>query len=94
MLLNPGYSSEPKELSGWVLTIKVADSFAEEVIDMTKAVPNVSAITTTPTGAHICLDGDCSLWTDDNNFKKLVADLKKFRAMLINNGKSLDGIKS
>ena len=88
------FRDEASGPSGWVLTIRVADSFKEEVIDMTRTVPNVSAITTTPTGAHICLGGDYSLWTDDNNFKKLVADLKKFRAMVINNGKSLGGIKS
>ena len=88
------FRDEASRPSGWVLTIRVADSFKEEVIDMTRTVPNVSAITTTPTGAHICLGGDYSLWTDDNNFKKLVADLKKFRAMVINNGKSLGGIKS
>ena len=77
----------------WVLQIKIADDFTQEVIDMAKNVPCVSSITTTPTGGFICLGGDYSLWTDDNAFKKFLSDLKKFRTTVIQNGKALGGIK-
>lgn len=60
---------------------------------MARNVPTVSSITTTPSGGFICLGGDYSLWTDDNLFKKVMADLKKFRNTVIQNGKALGGIK-
>ena len=77
----------------WVLQLKIADKFTQEVIDVSKSVPCVSSITTTPNGGFLCLGGDYSLWTDDNAFKKLLADVKKFRATVIQNGKALGGIK-
>ena len=77
----------------WVLQIKIADDFTQEVIDMAKSVPCVSSITSTPSGSFLCLGGDYSLWTDDNMFKKLIADLKKFRSTVIQNGKSFGSIK-
>ena len=83
----------PEQPSRWVLTVKIAQEFSEEVIDMSKSVPTVSAITTTPTGGYLCLGGNYELWTDNNNFKKFIADLKKFRATVIQNGKALGGIR-
>ena len=77
----------------WVLQIKIADDITQEVIDMARNVPTVSSITTTPAGGFICLGGDYSLWTDDNSFKKILADIKKFRNTVIQNGKALGGIK-
>lgn len=77
----------------WVLQIKIADDFTQEVIDMAKNVPCVSSITSTPTGAFMCLGGDYSLWTDDNLFKKFIADLKKYRATVIQNGKAFGSIQ-
>ena len=89
------FRDEASGPSGWVLTIRVADSFAGEVIDVTKSlIPTLSSLTTTPTGAHLCLGGDYSIWTDDNNFKQLIADLRKCRAMVINSGKSVGAIKT
>ena len=83
----------PEQPSRWVLTVKIAQEFSEEVIDMSKSVPTISAITTTPTGGYLCLGGNYELWTDNNNFKKFIADLKKFRATVIQNGKALGGIR-
>lgn len=68
------------EQSGkWALRIEVANDFKQEVIDLTKKVPCLSSITTTPNGGFLTLGGDYSLWTDDDLFKKLLSDLKKFR---------------
>ena len=89
------FRDEASGPSGWVLTIRVADSFAGEVIDVTKSlIPTMSSLTTTPTGAHLCLGGDYSIWADDNNFKQLITDLRKCRAMVINSGKSVGAIKT
>lgn len=88
-LLNP----HAQDNKSWVLQIKIADDITQEVIDMARNVPTVSSITTTPAGGFICLGGDYSLWTDDNSFKKILADLKKFRNTVIQNGKALGGIK-
>ena len=60
---------------------------------MAKNVPTVSSITSTPAGSFICLGGDYSLWTDDNSFKKIISDIKKYRNTVIQNGKALGGIK-
>ena len=81
------------EAKRWVLQIKIADDFTQEVIDMAKNVPTVSSITSTPAGSFICLGGDYSLWTDDNSFKKIISDIKKYRSTIIQNGKALGGIK-
>ena len=88
-LLNP----QSQNNKSWVLQIKIADDITQEVIDMAKNVPTVSSITTTPAGGFLCLGGDYSLWTDDNAFKKIIADLKKFRNTVIQNGIALGGIK-
>ena len=86
--------SDSPQSSGWVLTVKIAHDFSEEVIDMSKSIPRKASITTTPEGGFLCLGGDYSLWTDDNSFKKFIADIKKFRATVIQNGIALGGIKA
>ena len=78
----------------WVLQIKVANSYKEDFIDMSKKIPTVSSITTTPEGGFLCLGGNYDLWQDDNLFKKMMADLKKYRATVIQNGIALGGIKN
>ena len=60
---------------------------------MTKKVPCISSITTTPNGGFLTLGGDYSLWTDDELFKNLLSDLKKFRKTVIQNGIAQGGIK-
>ena len=88
-------NGQPEDLqsSGWVLTVKIAHSFSEEVIDMSRNIPRKASITTTPEGGYLCLGGDYSLWTDNDNFKKFIADIKKFRNTVIQNGIALGGIK-
>ncbi len=87
------YDNQTNNNNQWVLQIRIAHSFNQEVFDMTKNVPRQSSILTTPDGAFLCLGGNYDLWTDDNNFKKFIADLKKFRATVIQNGIALGGIK-
>ena len=87
------YDNDTNTNNQWVLQIRIAHSLDEEVIDMTKHIPRQSSILTTPDGAFLCLGGNYDLWTDDNNFKKFIADLKKFRATVIQNGIALGGIK-
>ena len=60
---------------------------------MSRGIPREASITTTPKGGYLCLGGDYSLWTDDNNFKKFLADIKKFRATVIQNGVAFGSIK-
>ena len=87
------YDNQTNNNNQWVLQIRIAHSFNQEVVDMTKNVPRQSSILTTPDGAFLCLGGNYDLWTDDNNFKKFISDLKKFRATVIQNGIALGGIK-
>ena len=77
----------------WVLTVRIAHDFREEVIDLSKGIPRIASITTTKDGGLLTLGGNYENWTDDNAFKKLIADLKKFRATVIQNGIALGGIK-
>ena len=85
-------AGEPKAAE-WILTVKIAEDFQEEVIDVNKNVPTVASIITTPKGGYICLGGDYSLWSNPENFKKLIRDLKKFQSTVIQNGRALGGIK-
>ena len=79
---------------GWVLTVRIANDFREEVIDLSKGIPRISTIATSKEGGLLTLGGSYELWTDDNNFKKLISDLKKFRSTVIQNGIDLGGIKN
>ena len=88
-LLND-YSTQP---SGWVLNIRIAHTLEQEVIDLSKGVPRIATITTSKDGGLLTLGGSYDNWTDDNAFKKLIADLKKFRSTVIQNGIALGGIK-
>ena len=60
---------------------------------MSKSVPTVASITTTPYGAFLSLGGNYEFWKDDNSFKRFIADLKKYRSVAIQNGVALGGIK-
>lgn len=83
-----------QETGTWQLRIEVANDFKQEVIDVSKSVPRIASIQTTPNGGFLVLGGDYSLWQDDNNFKRFVADLKKYRSVVIQNGVALGGIKN
>ena len=84
----------PEQPGQWVLQIRIAHEFREEVIDMRRGIPRKASITTTPDGGYLSLGGDYTLWTDDSNFKKFVADLKKFREAVIQNGIALGGVQA
>ena len=79
--------------SGWVLNIRIAHTLEQEVIDLSKGVPRIATITTSKDGGLLTLGGSYENWTDDNAFKKLIADLKKYRSAVIQNGIALGGIK-
>ena len=79
--------------TGWVLSIRIAHNLEQEVIDLSKGVPRIASITTTKDGGLLTLGGSYENWTDDNSFKKLISDLKKFRSTVIQNGIALGGIK-
>lgn len=77
----------------WVLTVRFAHDFREEVFDLSKGIDPISIINTSKDGGVLTLGGNYELWTDDNAFKKLIADLKKLRKTVIQNGIALGGIK-
>ena len=52
-----------------------------------------SVIITSPDGGYIKLGGAYQLWADDALFKKIITDLKRFREVVIANGRALGGIK-
>ena len=80
---------------GWVLTVRIANDFQKEAFDLTHfSIPNVSCIITTPDSALLTLGGSYDEWADNDKFKKIIADLKKFRSTVIQNGIDLGGIKN
>ena len=83
-----------QETGTWQLRIEVANDFRQEVIDVSKSVPRIASIQTTPNGGFLVLGGDYSLWQDDNSFKRFISDLKKYRSVVIQNGVALGGIKN
>ena len=85
--------ASPLPPNRWVLTVRIVDGFKEEVIDLSKAIPTVSCINTTPTGGFLTLGGSYELWTDNRNFKRFIDDIKKYRNTVIQNGIALGGIK-
>ena len=78
--------------STWVLHVEIGDN-KEDYIDMRKGIQPQSVIITSTEGGWLKLGGDYALWTDESLFRKVVADLKKLRSSVIQNGKALGGIK-
>ena len=76
---------------GWVLQIKVAHEFKEEVIDLSKDVPVECSITATPKGAYFTLGGNWSLWTEKNK-KNLIKQINKYFATVQQNGISFGAL--
>ena len=73
----------------WVLSVSIGN-IGQEVIDLAKPT---SIIMTSSEGGFLQLGGNYELWTDDNSFKKLIADLKRLRSSVIQNGIALGAVK-
>ena len=78
----------PKHSGDWILSISVRQELKEEVIDLSKPIPEISTIITANTGAYIALGGSYEHFLDDTLFKGLIAQLKKMRDGVIQQGKS------
>ena len=82
------------EQGGWVLQIKIATEFKEEIIDMRgQTIPVISNLTCTPKGGGFSLYGDYDMWVDTKKFKALIKQLEQARQLVLQNGKALGGIK-
>ena len=82
------------EQGGWVLQIKIATEFKEEIIDMRgQTMPVISNLTCTPKGGGFSLYGDYDMWVDTKKFKALIKQLEQARQLVLQNGKALGGIK-
>ena len=78
----------PEKSGDWILSITVRQELKEEVIDLSKPIPEISTIITANTGAYIALGGSYEHFLDDTLFKGLIAQLKKMRDGVIQQGKS------
>lgn len=79
--------SPPEHSGGWELHLKILDHNPLEVMSLIAPVTTQSFIGTTDTGGFIVLGGDYATWEDDAGFKKIVAQLKKLRDAVIQQGK-------
>ncbi|MBR0168937.1 MAG: helix-turn-helix domain-containing protein [Synergistaceae bacterium] len=81
--------NDSPDISGkWLLSITVRQELKEEVIDLSKPIPEISTIITANTGAYIALGGSYEHFLDDTLFKGLIAQLKKMRDGVIQQGKA------
>ena len=80
--------SPPDHSGGWELHLKILDHNPLEVMSLIAPVTTQSFIGTTDTGGFIVLGGDYATWEDDAGFKKIVAQLKKLRDAVIQQGKN------
>ena len=85
--------SPDKEASRWVLTIKVAQDFREEVINLSKGTPNVSDLNLHKDGATLVLSAPFEMWTNEENLEDLYRQLKESIGLIIYNGKKMGNIK-
>ena len=83
----------PPQSGGWILDISIKQELKEEVLDLGKPIPQISTIVTARTGAYIALGGDYALWASDAGFKTIIAELKKMRAGVLQQGKANGSIK-
>ena len=82
----------PEKSGEWILSITVKQQLEEEVIDLGKPIPEICTIVTANTGAYIALGGNYDLFSDDTLFKGLIAQLKKMRDGVIQQGKATGAI--
>ena len=83
----------PDSNNTWVLTVQISHT-EEELIDLKRLTAKpLSTIITKTQSAFLELGGSYDLWTDDQLFNKMIADFKKLRATVIQNGIALGGIK-
>ena len=81
-------NDSPEKSGKWILNITVRQELKEEVIDLSKPIPEISTIITANTGAYIALGGSYEHFLDDTLFKGLIAQLKKMRDGVIQQGKA------
>ena len=86
-------NAPPPQSGGWILDISIKQELKEEVLDLGKPIPQISTIVTARTGAYIALGGDYALWASDAGFKTIIAELKKMRAGVLQQGKANGSIK-
>lgn len=85
-------NDSPEKSGDWIFSITVRQELKEEVIDLGKPIPEISTIVTANSGAYIALGGSYELFTDDALFKGLIAQLKKMRDGVIQQGKATGAI--
>ena len=76
-----------------MLTIKVAQDFREEVINLSKGTPNISNLNIAKDGAVLTLSAPFEMWTNEENLEDLYRQLKESIGLIIYNGKKMGNIK-
>ena len=82
----------PEKSGEWILNITVRQELKEEVIDLSKPIPEICTIVTANTGAYVALGGSYEHFLDDTLFKGIIAQLKKMREGVIQQGRSSGAI--
>ena len=88
-LLNDSNSTQS---SGWVLSIRTANDFTEEVIDLTGNVAQIANITMTPKGVALTITADWNAWSSISEISKLFKMIKKAQPAIKDSGVSIGAI--
>lgn len=88
-LLNDNSSTQS---SGWVLNIKTASDFTEEVIDLTGNVGKITNITLTPKGVALTITADWNAWSSTSEISKLFKMIKKAQPAIKDGGVSIGAL--
>lgn len=78
--------------SGWVLSIKIAHDYREEVIDVSKGTPNVSNLNMHKDGATLVLSAPFEMWTNEENIDDIYRQLKESAKLIVYNAKKMGNI--
>ena len=88
-LLNDSNSTQS---SGWVLNIRTANDFTEEVIDLTGNVAQIANITLTPKGVSLTITANWDTWSSIPEIGKLFKMIKKAQPAIKDGGVSIGAI--
>ena len=88
-LLNDSNSTQS---SGWVLNIRTANDFTEEVIDLTGNVAQIANITMTPKGVSLTITANWDTWSSIPEISKLFKMIRKAQPAIKDGGVSIGAI--
>lgn len=87
-------NDQPEQSEDWTITIRIADNFEKEEIDLTGNIQPVAQITATPKGCAFTIQADWSMLENKKGLEQLFKRfIKDTYPSIRGNGVALGGIK-